>query len=108
MNSLWIGLALGVLLACVVGYVWLRLRLLTPLKRLTELTGRLDELDTEEISRQVASITAHRGRPPMRLQLISERRNRAPHPKGASAPRRRRRIKCAWSTRSAARCSRRS
>ncbi len=56
MENLLIGLALGVLLACAVGFLLLRLRILAPLKKLRELTGRLDELDAEELSEQAETI----------------------------------------------------
>ena len=50
MEYLLSGLALGVLLTCAVGGILLHLRVLAPLKRLRELTGRLDEVNTEELS----------------------------------------------------------
>ncbi len=56
MNNLLIGIALGALLACAVGYLLLRIRVLTPLNRLAELTKRLDELDVGEIRRLASQI----------------------------------------------------
>ena len=56
MTMLLIGLALGVLLAAAVGYIVLRARVLSPLKRLTELTGCLDELDADMTNEEIDDI----------------------------------------------------
>jgi len=57
LENLLIGLIVGVLLGC--GAVWLllNLRVLAPLKKLRELTGRLDEMDAEELNKRADKIT---------------------------------------------------
>ncbi len=53
---------LGVLLVCAVGYaLWLRSRLLAPLQSLKELTGHLDELGADELSKEADAIAGEPG-----------------------------------------------
>ena len=56
MNSLLIGLALGAALACAIGYALVYFRVLAPMKKLRELTTRLDELDAEALVREAEGI----------------------------------------------------
>ena len=58
---MWTGLALGVLLACVLGYILLRIQFLTPMKRLKSMVEHLPELDARELRRQAESISGMPG-----------------------------------------------
>lgn len=62
LNSLLSGLLLGVLLACVVGWIVLRARVLTPLQQLKELTGRLNEAGAAELREQADAIGGTAGK----------------------------------------------
>ena len=62
LNNLLIGIAVGAVAVCIIGWIILSLRVLKPLKRLTELTGHLKELDAEEISSRAARIDGAPGK----------------------------------------------
>ena len=61
MENLLIGLVVGVLLGGAVAYLLLHLRILSPLRKLRELTGHLDELDAEELNERAEQIAGTPG-----------------------------------------------
>ena len=61
MNNLWIGLVLGAVLACAVCFGVLYMRVLAPMKKLRQMTKRLDELDAEELNEQAEQIAGTPG-----------------------------------------------
>ncbi len=62
MNNQWVWIALGVVLICMIGYVLAYIRVFRPLKRLTNLTNRLDELNADELREQTKRIAGVPGR----------------------------------------------
>ncbi len=62
MNNLWIGIAIGVVAACVVGCLLLRVRVLTPLKRLRDLLKDLGTAEPETLRGKAESISGVAGK----------------------------------------------
>ena len=55
-DSIWMGLALGVLLMCVVVFIMLRVQILIPLRRLKKMTEHMKELEARDLQNQAESV----------------------------------------------------
>ena len=60
-DNIWMGLALGVLLMCVVVFIMLRVQILIPLKRLQKMTEHMKELEARELQHQAENVSGMPG-----------------------------------------------